>query len=475
MTQSTKIFYAWRCDKKGMPIAYCRAPTLVEIEAWLDGKEPNVDIKPTDRSESADEINLLAEAIDKALDLSHSQDEMVKLTSFLGDVIISNTIQKELINPIKERGNIVREEGNVTIYELDICNTHFIRPASQKIKHMELGFSVLPQSVFLGIIAKFDSLISEYIKLMLKMGKNRFTEGQTSVKISEISHLSNVSEIIDFVIEREVYELMRGSHQDQVKYIEDNFHIKIIKEWKRYPDFIELFERRNLIAHGEQYFTKLYHTKCKEAKHNQKDDMIGQKISVTPNYMNQSLDLILEFIILLLFQFWRKRFPEKSNEAFSFLNHKIYYLIGKRRYKVAQWIADFALGLKIKVPDVTRRMLIINLASAYLHDGDEKACERIISEEDWTACSENFRICVASLKRDVPQVCELLPIIANSQSVEKQDLRDWPVFDFVKQDPIFLEKFEEVFGEKFELTDLRDEVTQVEPDTPRLTPSTKLH
>jgi hypothetical protein len=88
-------------------------------------------------------------------------------------------------------------------------------------------------------------------------------------------------------------------------------------------------------------------------------------------------------------------------------------------------------------------MMLINNANAYkLRKNDEKALE-ILKQEDWSAVSNEFLICVAAIKDEVKEVCSLI----RSGSASKDKLRNWPVFQALRSNEEFAATFESHFRE----------------------------
>ena len=117
-----------------------------------------------------------------------------------------------------------------------------------------------------------------------------------------------------------------------------------------------------------------------------------------------------------------------------------------------------------------RLMLTINLASALRHlNKDPEKCIEVLDRVDWAASSDNFRICVAALKDDIAQVCDLMPNVVAAKTISKADFREWPVFDYVRDKPEFARTFENVFGDvlfdpAIESTNLKDKPDDLDGD-----------
>lgn len=95
----------------------------------------------------------------------------------------------------------------------------------------------------------------------------------------------------------------------------------------------------------------------------------------------------------------------------------------------------------------TRLMLIVNLASAHMHNDDKDLAMKVLDSVDWSASSDNYRICVAAIRGDVDDVIRLMDNVTTSKTVKKEDFREWPVFSFIRSDEKFQAKFASHFDE----------------------------
>ncbi len=365
----------------------------------------------------------------------------------------------EIIDPINEHCPCVEEGDAWKIFGVSRERFSGFREHLDRLDRMEKGLSTLPSAVLLTIVATFDSQISEIVRELLVLKPERFDSGERTIAVAEVLKMSSFEELRSKLVDDEIYLFSRGGHDDQIKYIEKSFHIQIIKHWKRWPDFIEVFERRNLIAHGEREFTARYVRICKQHGHKVSEKLLGSKIELTQNYLAQAQSILIEFCILLLFSVWRKQFPGEEQQAFDSVGDVGYRLIMEKRYKTALRVLEYVLSLQgTTVTAATRLRLTVNLASAYRHAGEESKAKAILNEVDWSATSDNYRICVAALRSDVDTVIELLDMVSGSKEpITADDIREWPVFDYVRDDERFRDAFQRVY--KQPLTEVVDQQT----------------
>jgi len=311
------------------------------------------------------------------------------------------------------------------------------------------GFEALPGATLLSLVATFDSYFSEMVRFFLSIHPERYTNSDRQISLKDVFARKNLEEVIDQVIGLEISELMRGSHTEQVQFVETHLGVKIIDHYERWPNFVEIFERRNLIAHGNLIVNDIYLARCKSVKYTDIDKVaIGHTLSLTPSYLHKATDILSEFGILLVFVLWRKHLRDSEESAFEYMNRMCYDLIRTKRPRLAQRLLEFALNKQRRAcSDVTVRMMLVNLANSYKKMKNNSKCLEVISSMDWSASKDTFQICIASLQGDVDKVVALMPGVAASKTIEARDFREWPVLDWVRDDPRVIETFERVYGE----------------------------
>lgn len=91
-------------------------------------------------------------------------------------------------------------------------------------------------------------------------------------------------------------------------------------------------------------------------------------------------------------------------------------------------------------------MYVINRALAYKFSGNNDKCQLILSSQDWSACGDNYNICVSVLKEDFKDAKKIMLRIGNSGSVGEVDYIEWPCFKDFRDTDEFITGFAEVFG-----------------------------
>ena len=420
---------------EGLPKEETNAPKLASSEA---PKKDEGEIEPEDE---------LRSNFQRIVDVALSLSQLASVSKSARGLFPWITAQGAIVDPIRELAEPVLVDGELTVYGLSADRLFQTNRTLQKLDRMQRGLDLLPSAILLSVVATTDSLVSDLIRSMLRLKPGKLDSSEKTMPVSEIFKAGSFKELRESLIDDEIYKFSRGSHIDQAVNIQKWFNVKVRGEWKRWPDYIEVFERRNLLAHGERRFTRRYVQICTDEGHKGSDQLLAATIEVTPAYLTQTINVLMEFSILTLFSIWRKQFPQLEEQSFEQLNEACFRLISESRYQIPVRVIEYALSLKaVSMTAITRMMLTVNLASAHKHLNNPEACLSTLETEDWSAVADKFLICVESLKENVDLVVSLMPSVVASKQLKKEDFRMWPVFSFIRSD----RKFQEAFSQQFE-------------------------
>lgn len=261
--------------------------------------------------------SVLSDLMDRVLDSGLALSELIMSSGAVKSLFSSIISRVDVVDPIRSSCPIVLETDGAQVYGISADRLMKVRDTHRRLQRMDRGFDLLPSAVLLAIVATFDSLTADIVRQMLTYGPDRFRNSEKTISISDVLSMHSFDDVKNKLIDDEVYVFSRGSHDEQVKSIEKWFGIKIGDNWKRWADFIEIFERRNLIAHGEKKFTKRYVSICVVHGHKGSEKMLGEDIELSRKYLSQSLDVLMEFGFLLIFSIWRKQIPDDEGAAFD--------------------------------------------------------------------------------------------------------------------------------------------------------------
>ena len=120
---------------------------------------------------------------------------------------------------------------------------------------------------------------------MRRRKPERLIASSKTISIREVLNMSSFDDVVGKITEDEVETVMRGGHDEQIKYIEDNLDIGIRTHYDEWADFMEIFARRNLIAHGNYVVNSVYIENCKKHGFGVGEDQVGERLSLDEYYL----------------------------------------------------------------------------------------------------------------------------------------------------------------------------------------------
>ncbi len=360
----------------------------------------------------------------------------------------SHFIYKEMYKSADRNFEEIDKDQQFQTYGITEDKYPSVQTQLRRLRELNGGTTVLPGAILLSLVATFDSFIADTLRIMLRHKPEGVIGSSKTIKVKDVLSMSSFDDVIGQVTENEVEALMRGSHDEQIKYVEDKLDIKIQSHYDEWGQFIEIFERRNLIAHGNDTINSHYIRNCNKHGFQVEEDQEGERLSLDGNYLRRSSDRLLEFGLSLMFVLWLKHFKDSRETAYQSLNERTYELIKDGQYRVAAKLLNFALFKQTpSASDKTKKMMTVNLANAYKKSADNERAQEVIEGVDWSATTDEFQICVAAVQENIERFVDLMPRVAQGGSLKKSDFREWPVFDWVRGEQSVREKFQEIYGE----------------------------
>ena len=196
----------------------------------------------------------------------------------------------------------------------------------------------------MSLISQFDAYFNNIIKQFITKTGNISTP--KSIKYSEIIKINSIDELKEYIIEQEIEAVLRKSHNDQFKWLENKLNMKLRQGLNCWPTFIESTERRNLFVHCDGCVSNSYIKNCKEFGVSINGINVGDKLEVTREYFTLVCNCILEIGIKLAHVIWRKITPDDRENADNNLNSIVYDFLSEEDYNLAIIvISEFATNV----------------------------------------------------------------------------------------------------------------------------------
>jgi hypothetical protein len=317
------------------------------------------------------------------------------------------------------------------VLKLNTTNYQRFKTISTDLHRLILSLDIIPKNYIVSLISIYDAFLGDLIRCLYRLKPDILNASEKNISYTRLIEFKNIEDAKQYIIEKEVEELLRKSHVEQFDWLQNKFDIKLKEGLSIWPTFVELTQRRNLFAHCDGIVSQQYLDVCKVNRVKLDKCRPGNRLSVSPTYFDEAFRCLFEVGVKLSHVLWRKLRPDQIEEADKHLGSDIiYHLLCLEQYDLAKISSDFAINVLKKYSDDSRRRIyIINAAIAYKFSGDNLVAKQILDKEDWSASDNVFKLCVAILKDEFKIAPDLMKKIGtNNVWLDKQSYVDWPVF-----------------------------------------------
>lgn len=428
----------------------------MESEERVSGTHDDINHRENDISDVSDEELLLDEEIpsfDKELKtfIAHiaSLSSTLQLTMKAIQSAFGETLKtfKEF-----EKEHIVFKEINgkkAMLVKAD-CTQQF-EDLNKQLRTYGLAFKTIPRSYVMALISQYDAFLGRLLRVIFLTKPELLNSSDRNLTFSQLMEFGSVEDAKEFILEKEIESVLRKSHTEHFVWMESKFGMPLRKGLDSWATFVEVTERRNLFVHTGGVVSSQYLKVCQEHNVCLNHISLGDELTVSPEYFEKAYNVIFEIGFKLTHVLWRKFVPDEIEDADNNIIAIGYDTLHEENYTLTKMIFDFATEtLKKHSRDEGRRVMVVNRALAYKWSGDDERAKRFVTQEDWSATRARFRLAEAILLDNFDDAYEIMKEIGkNHNEVAKEDYRDWPLFKAIKKEQMFLELFQEIFGEPY--------------------------
>jgi len=351
---------------------------------------------------------------------------------------------------LDEFGVLTQDEGETKQYTVDLPHISKLRSLDKKRKRAETAYEALPRTFLVSLVSGYDAFLGHLIREIFEVKPKLLNASEKNISFSDLQSLGSIDAARENLIEREIESILRKSHSDQFKWLEQKLGIELRKELDVWSTFVELTERRNLFVHCDGVVSSQYLKVCRDNKVDS-DELsdVGDQLQVSRDYLTKSYECLFEIAVKLTQVIARKLLPDQLEQADEGLNLITYDLLLEEKYGLASILLDFACStLKKWSTDSSKRMFVMNRAQAYYYKGDKQKCQEILGAEDWSACADQFQICNYVLQDDFDSAFSLMKKMGSNGPISDHFYLEWPVFKEFRAQDEFPEVYEKIFGVK---------------------------
>lgn len=407
-----------------------------------------------DNIEEIESYELLESAIDTFILEIEALAESLPLIGGLLSLKLRNS-SKKVNRFIKD--NTGEAEDGKSKFQIPIEQFNLFNRLDRDLDIAKAAMDILPRHFVVSLVSQYDAYLAELYRTLFEIKPELAFSLDKEFTFQEILKYANLDELKEYVIEKDVENLLRESHLEQLKVLEKRITKHTGKEFTLttnlpiLPTFIEVAERRNLFVHCNGIVSSQYIDVCTKNKVTDIDKVkLNDVLDVDPEYFDKAYRAYFEVGVKLCQVLWRKFLPDKILEADKNLNNICYDLLSSGYYELAKTLLKFATEeLPKNGNQALRKMLVINKSLVFYLSGEKTTALKILDAEDFTLGNE-FKLAVAVLKEDFAEAKRLMVKIgADDELFDIEAYQEFPLFKIFRETEEFKTAFKEVFKEDF--------------------------
>lgn len=366
---------------------------------------------------------------------------------------ILELLSKRLLRDARRRKAFLQEfssQSDTGEANIPFSHFHIFSDINKRIVHAGTAIDSLSRSSLVSMISSYDSLLARLLSIAVRTRQYMLDSKDRKISISDLMQFSQLEDAIDHAVDELVDSVLRDNHDKQAEWISKNLNFDIRNLVHNWAGFLEACERRNVLVHNEAVASKQYRKRCK--LFNVPDQEIpqeGESLEVTPEYLEQSRDILLEIGIILSVNLWERVFPKDKSSVESFLVDICYDLICTGAYTAACSILSSSLRHRRWEDERSRLVCMVNLAQSHKWNGRDSDAARTLDELNPSVLAIDFQIAIAVLREEWQVAANLLPQLAAFKSFRIEYFAMWPLFRHFRETVEFSEAFELHYGRSF--------------------------
>jgi len=121
---------------------------------------------------------------------------------------------------------IEEKEGKI-LYKIQINEINRFNTLHDRTIVSNLSVKIIPRSFLISIISHYDSFVGSLIKNLYLIKPEILNSSDKKFSYSELLFFENIDQAKEFIIDREVESVLRDSHCEQIKWLENKFDVKL--------------------------------------------------------------------------------------------------------------------------------------------------------------------------------------------------------------------------------------------------------
>ncbi len=310
-----------------------------------------------------------------------------------------------------------------------VSSNEFLSKLGGALKRINL----LQDSSLIILMNAVEWFFSEILHAYFSAHPEIVETDEKSLSLRDLGRFGSIEEARDYLIERKVETILRGSVLDWVDFLKKNAKLKMSYLKPTIDKMLEVQKRRNLIIHNNGTVNRIYLSNVPaELTVNLK---VGDKITGDSEYLDSSLEMFELNCILVAAELWKKLSVVDANRP-RVLSHLAYENLEEQHWKITEGLSYFSMN-DSKVPEVYTKLAKLNYWLSIKRQGRWSEIAEDAKNEDFSAVSRRYRLGWLALCEDNDKFFELVPEVIKVGDITLRELKKFPIFVEIRKDSRF--------------------------------------
>lgn len=259
----------------------------------------------------------------------------------LSEYEISEKEQEEIDKIILDYAIEEKEDGYVVYYKLNPAidfSEYEMDPQIAKTKFIKLiqQPSILNESMIMMLLVKYEEAIAGVYRFLLEVYPQAYLSSKSITYAELVSMESNIEEIKEKFIDKEIDEFMRLPISDWYKSFETKQKAKFEFKDDDFEKFKEVYYRRNLIVHNQGIVNEIYKNNISSC-----NVEIGERLEVDESYLNSAFSYARKIVIGTIWGL--RKIADDVNELNDYLFGYGYDCLKMEKWDIAEYIFEILI------------------------------------------------------------------------------------------------------------------------------------
>ena len=185
---------------------------------------------------------------------------MLPLIANIGAVINFGIGQAELTDFCRKNGKSISSNELQDVFELAFDKHDPFNSIEERRMVSGIVGRQVPKMLLIGIVSSFEHHSSLLMREILRAFPRMISESDKQVSVKDVFASKNIDEFKEFLLDKEIELITRDSIEEQITWFEKKLSLgrKIQDDYGDWESLMEIFERRNLFAHGNGIVNERY-------------------------------------------------------------------------------------------------------------------------------------------------------------------------------------------------------------------------